>query len=135
MYPTRQQILKKKPRFRRGDIEITNLWKTISMKGWKNQKKWVKMEKIGLLIEALSAIHHKPSPRILLNTMYYWDQEDQTIHLDRNNPSIISALHELAHYFYGSSELRACRWSVWLFKTCFPSDFLKLNWRGHMLVK
>lgn len=49
--------------------------------------------------------------------------------------SIISALHELGHHLFGEEELKACRFSVWLFKACFPKSFAKLKWEGHMLRK
>ena len=135
MYPTPQEIMKVKPKFRKGTVLITKLWKTTAMKNWKKEDKWVKMEKLGLLIEALSALHRKNSPGIMLGERYEYNIVDKTICLDQNNPSIISALHELGHYLYGKSELKACRWSIWLFKECFPELFKQLEWKKHMLVK
>lgn len=64
---------------------------------------------------------------------YAYRPSDQTIMLDHNRPSIISALHELGHHLYGDSELQACRFSVWLFKEAFPKSYAKLRWEGHML--
>ena len=49
--------------------------------------------------------------------------------------SIISTLHEFGHHLYGKSELKACRFSVWLFKSAFPKTYRKLKWKGHMLKK
>lgn len=49
--------------------------------------------------------------------------------------SIITALHETAHAMYGPSELKACSWSIKLFKTMFPEEYEKLHWEGHMLKK
>lgn len=135
MYPTKEEILKEKPKFRKGTILITNLWKTTAFKGWKKEENWVKTEKLGLLIEALSALHRKKSPGIILGHEYCFDIRQKAICLDINNPSIISSLHELGHYLYGSSELKACRWSIWLFKECFPELYKQLEWKKHMLVK
>lgn len=135
IYPTPKQILARKPHFRKGVIEITKLWKATSMKNWKNQRKWIKMEKIGMLLEALTILHRKPNPRILLNTVYLYERKAKIIHLDRNNPSIISALHELAHYLFEANEIKACRWSYWIFAECFPESLKKLVWKGHLLIK
>jgi hypothetical protein len=63
--------------------------------------------------------YHKPSKTIIMN----------------QSTSIISLLHEMAHHLFGNSELKACRWSVWLFKKTFPKAFQKLVWKGHMLTK
>ncbi len=52
-----------------------------------------------------------------------------------NSLSILSSLHELSHHLFGASELKACRWSIHLFKKSFPKAFSMLEWRGHMLVK
>jgi hypothetical protein len=51
------------------------------------------------------------------------------------NPSIITTLHEISHFINGSSELKACRFSVWLFRDSFPLAYKKLRWEGHKLVK
>lgn len=135
MYPTQEEILKQKPKFKDGTIAITKLWKKEILKNWKKEVKWVKMEEIGLLIEALCALHDKKSPKIKLDTEYFFDTKKKEIHLDYDNPSIISALHELGHYLYGPSELKACRWSIWLFIECFPGLYKDLKWKGHLLIK
>jgi len=65
--------------------------------------------------------------------MYACDYRHKIIYLSANSPSIISALHEFGHYKYGRSELKACRFSVHLFKEIFPIAYKKLKWEGHML--
>ena len=135
MYPTPKEILASKPKFRDGTILITKLWKARALKNWSKDENWVKMEEIGLLIEALCVLYKKKSPKIMLDTEYSYEIGRGVIHLDYRNPSIISSLHELAHYFYGKSELKACRWSVWLFKECFPGLYKNLKWNKHLLVK
>lgn len=137
LYPSKTEILKKKPKFRKGVLVITKLWKTLSIKQkpWKNTENWIKIEKIRLLIEALTILHRKKLPRIILNTIYMYDQKNQTIHLDRDNPSIISALHETAHHIFGQNEQKATKWSIWIFKICFPIEYSKLKWDKHRLIK
>lgn len=50
-------------------------------------------------------------------------------------PSIITGLHELSHHLHGSSEHKACSWSIHLFKKCFERAYNKLEWNGHLLVR
>ena len=83
-YPTKEEILNEKPKFLDGTVLITKMWKTISMKEWKDNENWVKMEKLGLLIEALSALHGKKSPGIVLDSEYSFEPKDKIIHLDMN---------------------------------------------------
>jgi len=48
--------------------------------------------------------------------------------------SVVTFLHEFAHA-RGMGERRAARWSVNLFRRCFPRQFSRLIHRGHMLVR
>ena len=48
--------------------------------------------------------------------------------------SVVSYLHEFAHAL-GKNEVDACRWSINLFRRCFPRQFSKLVHRGHTLVR
>ena len=73
--------------------------------------------------------------KVKYGSQYCYQPDTQTIYLDRNNPSIVSTLHEFGHHLLGADELEVCRFSVWLFKECFPEAFQKLKWKGHMLVK
>jgi hypothetical protein len=50
----------------------------------------------------------------------------------RGKTSVISALHEWSHYVYGPSERQACRWSLNLFRRCFPRSWARLKFEGHM---
>lgn len=49
--------------------------------------------------------------------------------------SIVTALHETAHHLFGPDEETAVRWSVSLFRECFPKAFRELETEGHMLVR
>jgi hypothetical protein len=42
-------------------------------------------------------------------------------------------LHEFAHA-RGADERQACRWSINLFKKCFPRSFARCRVIGHTLV-
>jgi len=39
MYPTKEEILAKKPKFRNGTIIVVKAWKAISMREWKDKDK------------------------------------------------------------------------------------------------
>lgn len=47
--------------------------------------------------------------------------------------SVVTYLHEFAHA-RGMGERGACRWSINLFRQCFPSQYARLVGRGHMLI-
>ncbi len=47
--------------------------------------------------------------------------------------SVVTYLHEFAHA-RGMDERQACRWSINLFRRCFPRSFARCDTRGHMLV-
>lgn len=141
MYPTKEKILAKNPNIEQKFIEITKLWKHNYFRKWSSKSKIEKRNNIELLIWILAmaadAMKIKSSKKLQLaeGIEYAYNTKKQTIIFERGNPSIISALHELGHHLYGSSELKACRWSIWLFRTCFPKQYEKLNWEGHMLKK
>ncbi|MCH7700374.1 MAG: hypothetical protein IID37_01685 [Planctomycetes bacterium] len=48
--------------------------------------------------------------------------------------SVVTYLHEFAHAL-GKDEADACRWSINLFRQCFPRQFSRLIHRGHMLIR
>ena len=48
--------------------------------------------------------------------------------------SVVTFLHEFAHA-RGKGEQGACRWSINLFRRCFPRQYSRLVGRGHMLIK
>lgn len=50
----------------------------------------------------------------------------------RGKISIVTYLHEFAHHLLGKDERKACRWSVNLFRRCFPRSWKKLHFEGHM---
>lgn len=50
----------------------------------------------------------------------------------RGRLSVVTYLHEFAHHLYGSDERKVCRWSLNLFRRCFPKSWEKLSFEGHM---
>lgn len=143
MYPTKKEILKERPEIPQKIIDVTLSWKKQFIKGWKNQPLEYRMANLEVLIWMLaitqSAITNQKRLTLQVERRhsyeYAYDPKRKIIYLDKEHPSIISTLHELAHYFYGSDELIVCRWSVHLFKECFPGLYKNLKWKGHLLCK
>lgn len=142
MYPTPKEILAKNPKIQKKIIEATLEWKKEFLIDWKKKSNNQKIERIAYLLtkicEAIS--FQQPNLIIMDAEEYAYKSKQKIIYLDENNPSIISALHELGHHIYGKSELKACIFSVWLFKECFPGLYSKLKWNKddnspHLLIK
>lgn len=134
-YPTPKQILAKRPDINPKTIEITKLWKKLTLKNWNKDENWVKISQLKMLITCIIAVEINKNPSIQIGHEYAYNPNTKTIYQDLENPSIISALHETAHYLFGPSELKACRWSIWLFKETFPKQYEKLQWKNHLLIK
>jgi len=142
MYPTKTQILNKKIILLKEEIEYFKNWKKREWKTARNtqiQKEYTKILAIRVLLNKLSWIHNKKPPIVIAtltpatkNESASYNHNLETIYL--NNTSIITALHELGHHFYGKDELLTCAYSVHLFKLVFPKAFKKLRWEGHRLI-
>ena len=50
----------------------------------------------------------------------------------RGKLSVVTYLHEFAHAL-GKGERGACRWSIHLFRRCFPEQFARCRSEGHVL--
>jgi hypothetical protein len=50
----------------------------------------------------------------------------------RGHLSVVTFLHEFEHVL-GKDEREACRWSVNLFRRCFPKSWAKCEFDGHMI--
>jgi hypothetical protein len=131
IYPTKEKILKTPYKHLSITLELVNIWKKdfYQTEFWKENK----IKCLEYLIGGLS--HMRYITNVTIGKKYCYQPNSKTIVLDKNNPSIISTLHEYAHHILGPDELEACRWSVWLFKKCFPNEYAKLTWKGHMLKK
>lgn len=137
MYPTQKQILTVNPKIKSIIKSATLAWKDEYLKDWKNLSKKEQIDRLKILILWLNWANHKRDDnlKIKLGDEYQYDPRRQTIYIDKNHPSIMSTLHELGHHIAGLSELKACRWSVWLFIECFPGLYKNLKWNKHLLIK
>ena len=136
-YPTKEEILEEPLKIDSLIIEIITEWKKEFFKDWTsiaNKEKIIRLETLLYGIVTIFPFCEK-NLKIDLGDQYCYDITKKTIYLDENNPSIISALHELGHHLFGRSELEACRFSVGIFKKVFPEQYKKLVWERHMLVK
>lgn len=130
-YPTKEEILQ--------EIEISPTiikdlisWKEKWYKQWSSRNNRYKNQAIKVLIRKLSK---KNKPDIAGSDRFAYLPDFKTILVNTEKISIISTLHELAHHLFGPEELFACQWSVQLFRICFPKQYQKLEWKGHLLVK
>jgi len=129
-YPTKKQILSKEITFKKEVIELLLKFKI----KW-NRKDRNKRELLVLLVNDLGVIYKKPALITLEDDKpCQYEVLTQTININKSL-SIISTLHEFAHHLLGSSELNACRWSIWLFMKTFPESYKELKWKGHLLIK
>lgn len=135
MYPTKDEILAKKPKFKKGTIYVVKTWKKDNIKGWKFKSAEEKFKALKSLIKGLEDIYENPVKEVIRGDQDMYDMKDKSIYLTKDRPSIISTLHEFGHHILGASELKACVFSVWLFKICFPGLYANLQWEDHLLVK
>jgi hypothetical protein len=133
-YPTKEEILASEPKFHEEMLWCVKEW-SLLLKGWKNMDNAKKMLSLEFLIYTICPFYKKEMPKIKWTTEYKYNLRTKTMYLNIDNPSIISTLHELGHHLHGASELKACQWSVHLFKGAFPKSYAKLKWKGHLLVK
>jgi len=127
-YPTPEEIMRYPPKYPLKIIEFTLNWKKIWQKYPSN-----KYLSLIALAYGISDLYNKPVLSVTLNNEYCYNSKTKTIALGYN-PSIISTLHEIGHHLYGHSELKACRFSIHLFKQTFPKAFQKLSWKDHTLI-
>lgn len=130
MYPTKEEILAKEHKFRPGVLAAIKGWKVEQYHGWRDRPEHEKMEALRQLVADIAVIYDRPV-RLEHGDFDHYCRANETIYLFR--PSIVTALHELGHHLKGSSELAACRFSVWLFKKAFPRSFERLHFEGHLL--
>jgi hypothetical protein len=97
-------------------------------------------QKIRALYTALAAAYGIPTPTLVFGDHGEGDSGRSccipamgTVIL-RGKNSCISALHEF-HHLLGNNEREACRWSLNLFRRCFPRSWSRLRFEGHMARK
>jgi hypothetical protein len=134
-YPTETQILADpQPTYKPEVLRFVREWKRTFV-GRRRTR-----EAIVALLSGLGDLYRKPvriefiSYAILVGGMS--DPVAGVIYLPdaTDGFSILTALHEFGHHRFGASELKACRWSVGLFRKVFPRTFARAHFEGHMLV-
>lgn len=135
-YPTKQEILDNIFTPPKDIIDYIIKWKNNDWNKIINRRKVIKFVALKNLATGLAKKLGKP---VIVNMDWeayscYYNNLSQTIYINKT-VSIISTLHELGHHLFGPSELKACIWSVSLFKATFPKAYKKLEWKGHLLIK
>src|ERR1700722_17861722 len=115
-----------------------------AVKAFRTSKPWrgtvgERQEKFMTLNAALADAYGLPAPRLVFETDETQDSGSscfvpatETIIL-RGRLSVVSYLHEFAHFRFGRGEKTACSWSLNLFARCFPKSFARCQHDGHML--
>jgi len=141
-YPTAEEIIKSESKHKTIIIKMIFGWKKEIWYPLRkktdiddNKREELKIKAISDLIISIANIYKKEvnvtfEPGVFSS---FYNPETQTIGL--NKPSIVSALHELAHHLFGPDEIKACKWSVHLFRKTFPKAYQELQWYGHVLIK
>lgn len=139
MYPTKKEILnniQKHPIPKILVLLVKDWKKHYYTKIWNKLDTQEKQQTIEFLIKNVWTKINKPNNiHINWENNTPWSYNPITNTINGTNTSIISALHELGHAIHGDSELEACTFSIYLFKTCFPKEYGRLKWEGHMLFK
>ena len=138
LYPTREKIINNPLIHKKEAVKTVKKWKE---KVWKpirkSDNRQKKFEALEILAKKLGKTYNNPIGSVTYNenapTCSY-NPITKTIAIN-GSLSIISTLHEFAHHLHGHSELKACRWSIYMFKSVFPEAFKKLKWKRHMLVR
>ena len=136
-YPTPENIMTNPVKHKKETLALAKKWRKETWSIKKRGSPAERFEAVVGLLTSIADLYNKPvtiklevdsaiGPRYVIAT--------QTIIIDQKL-SIITALHELAHHLFGNNEIRACRWSIWLFKKVWPIAFDKLTWNGHLRIK
>jgi hypothetical protein len=137
-YPTRKEIEAGLEEFEPNDesLHAIKKWKKrMYINSWHKANNKEKITALQTLLYCFGIMTKVTLFYCEIGNNYCYIPLTKTIRLDKDHPSIISALHELGHHIYGSNELKACVFSIWYFKHFFPKEYNKLTWKGHMLVK
>lgn len=136
-YPTPEEIMDHPISFRLSTIDIVTDWRAAHFGSWPSLEKSTRVDALSALARKLLQSYGVEVFTVQNGDAYSYRPDSRTLTIDRENPSIISTLHEVAHAIYGASELQACRWSVWLFKKVFPKAFDNLTFApgSHLLVR
>ena len=135
IYPTKEQILSGDVKHRPEIIRAVFVWKRdiwYKIRNTANSRE--RFDALARLLKEIASHYNKVIDIVFVPEAPTCSQKGNLIIINQS-VSIISGLHELAHFLFDGNEFKACRWSIWLFKKTFPRAYQELTWRGHMLVK
>lgn len=135
-YPTSNEIMTPEISFKNNTIKTVLEWKHQYFPKWSTRPKPNQLDALEELVKKLCGVYGETVTINKQGDFFCFIPKDNTLCLDKNNPSIVSTLHEFRHKINGYDETSACRWSVQLFKKCFPNSFDKLEFaKGSHLLK
>lgn len=136
-YPTPEEIMKPEVPFKDDTLKAIMDWKLNFFPNWQKKSNEEKLSALEYLIQKLCGVYEEVVAVNKYGVSFSFEPGSNTIHMDKENPSIISTLHEFRHKLNGADETSACRWSVQLFKRCFPKSFNKLMFKPgtHLLIR
>lgn len=138
-YPTREEIINEPHKHKPAVIRLVKLWKKEIWFPLRDREPTdeLKFAALQTLIQRIATEAYQKPVEVEYEaeamSCYYQPMHNRIV--INKSLSILSSLHELAHHLFGSSEAKACRWSVWLFAKAFPKAYSQLEWRGHLLVR
>ena len=122
-YPTPEQIIKKATNLKVSEdfsLAVCSWIAAGYYKNWSSKSNDTKSSSLKSLIERLVIRNPYGSPNLRVLAEPFpscYIKAEEVIIINNENPSIITALHEFAHFLTGNGdELFACAWSVVLFK-------------------
>lgn len=135
-YPTTEEVLEATEKINVDwYIEMVKLWKThFYKKQWSKSDDEYKFLALSILVQLISAISKNRDINYVYGVEYSYIPDLNLITLGKK-PSIISTLHELGHAIIGHPEIDACAFSTAIYRKVFPTEYKKLEWKGHMLVR
>ena len=139
-YPSKEEILDGLYLPTEKEFLAVKQWKTTRFNGkWKQaslEEKHAALSELIMIICASRGLQPTNVPQYqVIGEQWMYRPNKKTIIAQTENPSIVSALHELGHHLFGASETNACRFSIGIFIACFPRVYKTLEWQGHMLRK
>jgi len=89
--------------------------------------------KLRLCLPKLADAYDIPCPNLARGAIDCFVPAFNSIYLRRSHLSVVSFLHEFSHA-RGFDERKAVRWSVNLFRRCFPRSYASCRHERHMLI-
>lgn len=135
-YPnTVRSVLRHRMKYDKLAVAVTRAY--AKMKPWRGSRK-VRINKMWWLVVGLSAVYGVPAPQLRFekrsqrSSSYNPDTDEITI---RGKLSVVTLLHDFGHHLLGRDEVKVCKWSINLFRKCFPRSYRKCQHVGHTLKR